>query len=457
MKSKNKEAPEFINHAYDIEIFSIFDDLRNKYPNDGTVDINEDIDNSTFFEMQEDSVVKALESEGIDLLQNNENRHYILPSSSDLYFHILGWKILTINPHKIDALLTYQSLIYIGNDIAQKDNFFGLVEFPVFQFVEANNYLNEDIRLEKIADWVNRNQADNYQTVNQNNYITQDGIHKTQHNPEMGISNITFSLELEFLKKQIQLLRSALFQCHLIDIQKNATYDIGLDRFDETIVDLDPQQIQINIDILLMDKTSEKLFAFLNNNFILAFKDRVEELRVIVESENLSFGSHASEYNFRQRLSLQLLSKIDAIYQVIKNVVPTENPDLNSDLKKLYTIPTNAQPEEILNFWLKLLSNNEKGKPYWNSEEEITHFVNQNFEGFNGVKGIKVFDPDMNKSELYQVIWTFFNRYGQTKTKRQYEYLLQNNFTKFKNANHVYSNIKDFGKAHLKKILSYLP
>ena len=115
-------------------------------------------------------------------------------------------------------------------------------------------------------------------------------------------------------------------------------------------------------------------------------------------------------------------------------------------------IPTKAKPEQILDFWLKLKSDNEKGDPYWESEEEIKHFVYQNFDGFPGVNEIEVFTPNMNKSELYQVTWTFFKRYGKRKTKRQYENLLLKNITQFKNARNVYSNIKDQFNNNLKRI-----
>lgn len=118
----------------------------------------------------------------------------------------------------------------------------------------------------------------------------------------------------------------------------------------------------------------------------------------------------------------------------------------------LLTIPTKASPDQILDFWLKLQGNNEKGEPYWNSRQEIEHFVNQNFEGFPGVDEKKEFTTNMNLSELKHVTWTFFKAYGKSKTKKQYENLLMQNFTKFKGAKDVYSNIKDQLNGHLKQL-----
>jgi len=119
----------------------------------------------------------------------------------------------------------------------------------------------------------------------------------------------------------------------------------------------------------------------------------------------------------------------------------------------LLTIPTKASPDEILTFWLKLGDNNEKGQPYWESKQEITHFVNQNFEGFSGVPELKEFTSNMNKSEMYQVVWTFLRRYGKYKTKRQYANLLEKNFTQFRGVKNLYGNIKDYSKDHLRRVI----
>lgn len=129
-----------------------------------------------------------------------------------------------------------------------------------------------------------------------------------------------------------------------------------------------------------------------------------------------------------------------------------ESKNRIGEFKKRMSIPTKATPSEILNFWLRLQGNNEKGEPYWESKQEIEHFVNQNFEGFEGVDEIKEFNPNMNKTELNHVTWTFLNRNGKSKTKRQYENLLIQNFKKFKDDKNVYSNIKDQNNEHLKSI-----
>jgi hypothetical protein len=58
----------------------------------------------------------------------------------------------------------------------------------------------------------------------------------------------------------------------------------------------------------------------------------------------------------------------------------------------------------------------------------------------------------MNKTEILHVTWTFFNKYGKIKTKRQYVNLLLKNFTKFKHTKNIYPNIADKGNRHLSNL-----
>jgi hypothetical protein len=133
----------------------------------------------------------------------------------------------------------------------------------------------------------------------------------------------------------------------------------------------------------------------------------------------------------------------------VKQMIKTEFIGNNH----LLNIPTKATKDEILDFWLRLRGNNEKGEPYWGNEKEIEHFVYQNFDVFPGVNEIKEFNPNMNKSELNHVTWTFYHYHGMSKTKKQYEKLLMQNFKKFKDGKDVYSNIKDQTNKHLSKLL----
>ena len=128
---------------------------------------------------------------------------------------------------------------------------------------------------------------------------------------------------------------------------------------------------------------------------------------------------------------------------------------MEKEKKKLLNIPTKAEPEVILDFWLRLQGKNEKGSPYWNNKDEIKHFVYQNFDGFPGVSEIKEFNPNMNKTDLYHVTWVFYKKYHVSKGKRQYAKLLVGNFTEFKNnaEEKVYPNIKDYLRNHLNSVI----
>jgi hypothetical protein len=149
---------------------------------------------------------------------------------------------------------------------------------------------------------------------------------------------------------------------------------------------------------------------------------------------------------------LFLINFVSQLHQFLKERIFINAKSSTTGTNKLMSISTNADKEQILNFWLKLTGNNEKGEPYWESEKEIEHFVNQNFDVFDGIDEIKEFNPNMNKSELNQVVWTFYHLYGVSKSKELYEKLLMQNFTKFKDGEYVYGNIKDYSKEHLKRL-----
>jgi hypothetical protein len=174
------------------------------------------------------------------------------------------------------------------------------------------------------------------------------------------------------------------------------------------------------------------------------------------KTDRLMLYDEIMKLNTPRILNVYYLDTIQPFFKHIQYLIRKDLQNLDqpavSEKKHLLSIPTEATPEQILNFWLKLQGDNEKGEPYWNSRQEIEYFVNQNFEGFPGVDEIKEFTPNMNKSEMYQVAWTFFTRYGKYKTKRQYENLLKKNFTQFRNTKNVYSNIKDHLKDHLRRV-----
>jgi hypothetical protein len=60
---------------------------------------------------------------------------------------------------KIEPLLSYQSVLFLGNEYASKDNFIGLLEFLIYDIVKEKVLPNEQIRLEKMVNWLERNRT----------------------------------------------------------------------------------------------------------------------------------------------------------------------------------------------------------------------------------------------------------------------------------------------------------
>ena len=142
-------------------------------------------------------------------------------------------------------------------------------------------------------------------------------------------------MEHKFLKDQIELLGLALLQFHLTDHINNSRNDPTLDRFDLTVNSIDIEGIRYNIGLLLLNNDPQKLYVFLNNNFIVQFEEKINILRSFVKKEKLNFGSHAIDYSRRQWLSLRLLSSIETISKIINDVqtnIPSEGKGFQSGL-----------------------------------------------------------------------------------------------------------------------------
>lgn len=149
-------------HEYDIDVFEILDQLRKKVE---LRKINkkrkgQELD---FLDAEEFFFVSDMRSKKCDLTKEQKIRHYILPSTSNSYYSYLGMKLLVIDIYRIEAVLTFQAPLFKGNYYAEIDNFLGLVEFIVFNYIKQSIFLDVGLRLEKIMNWVerNRNPSDN--------------------------------------------------------------------------------------------------------------------------------------------------------------------------------------------------------------------------------------------------------------------------------------------------------
>jgi len=189
----------------------------------------------------------------------------------------------------------------------------------------------------------------------------------------------------------------------------------------------------------LLTHTNNKLikkFPFRFNDLFQAMNKFIElyELRK-TEFESIDYKTLRS--NFPNFETLYLFNYYDLVFSNTNAVFNNFKEagikiKIKSGEEHLLSIRTKATREQTLDFWLVHLSNNKKGESSLMSEQDIEHFVNQNFEGFPGVDEIIEFTPNMYKSELNCITYKFFNKYGINGTKPQYVKLLQGNFTKFK-------------------------
>jgi len=195
------DEDSFSSHEYDIDVFQIFKELHSKYfklaenlsPKD--IEIIEKIDEDLQF------FIDFMKKEGIDITKNIEFSTYVLQSSSILYHYYLGLKILAIDPYKIEPLLSYQRVLFLGNYYASKYDFLGLVEFKVYESIKNSQYFDGNIRLEKIVNWVERNRQFIMDKSYYNNSI-QNGFDKANLVEEKIVS-----MDSEFARILVQKLK----------------------------------------------------------------------------------------------------------------------------------------------------------------------------------------------------------------------------------------------------------
>jgi len=145
--------PEVSRHIYDIDSFEILDNLKLKLSNNISF-LPAHLKDFEFLKINESVLIKQMKESGIKYNSHKKHRNFILPSSWNCYYIYLGYKILCIDVNRIEALLNFQSERYEGNHYGAADNFIGLVEFTLYQFVSTMNFFKEDERLEKIMNWV---------------------------------------------------------------------------------------------------------------------------------------------------------------------------------------------------------------------------------------------------------------------------------------------------------------
>ncbi len=150
--------PEVKRDAYSIDVFNVLDQISNIYMNNLKL-VPELFNTQNYFQEKENNFMNRAKKEGVDLSENQKYRNFIIPSSFDTYPDFLAFTLLVIDPIKIGLLLTYQSKMFLGNHYAEKNNFIGLVEHQIYNQVKNYDIFNQNIRLEKIVEWVKENKV----------------------------------------------------------------------------------------------------------------------------------------------------------------------------------------------------------------------------------------------------------------------------------------------------------
>ncbi|OFY97853.1 MAG: hypothetical protein A3K10_09855 [Bacteroidetes bacterium RIFCSPLOWO2_12_FULL_31_6] len=156
IKPEGYKFPQVTRYKFDIDVFHVLDQLKNIYINNPD-QVPEHLRDLSHINGLEDSFVKEAKELGIDLSDNQKYRNCVLSSVSNSYPTFLAYTLLVIDPYRIELFLSYQSQMYLGNHYAKKNNFLGLIEFQIYEQVKLYDILNQDIRLEKIMNWVERN------------------------------------------------------------------------------------------------------------------------------------------------------------------------------------------------------------------------------------------------------------------------------------------------------------
>ena len=227
MIEKEYNFPSSERHVYDIDVFEILDQLRTKLSANIEA-LPPDKRDLKFIDEEEEFFVSFMAKEGIDLTENKKYRNYILPSSNNLYHNFLGWKILSMDAYKIGPLLSYQSVLFLGNDYAPKDNFLGLLEYSTYTFVKGRIFFNEFMRLEKIVDWLERNRIFQLNKA-YNNDDNIDGTNETDETNQPAVSTKvrTVSMNPEFASILIEKLKQ-----YFPEVQHTNLYNLIMkDRF----------------------------------------------------------------------------------------------------------------------------------------------------------------------------------------------------------------------------------
>lgn len=156
MKFGNFIVQDSRQKAYDIELFSLLRQMKEKYKNFKERPFSDEYSNSEFFDVERKDILATLKNEGVDINSICEDEFYIVPVKSKHYNQLLAWKLLIVEQYEIAMTLEYQKAKYMKSN--PKARFHGFINFIIKGYVKSYCFPNETIRLDKITDWVLKEQ-----------------------------------------------------------------------------------------------------------------------------------------------------------------------------------------------------------------------------------------------------------------------------------------------------------
>lgn len=164
MKKVKDEDKVISSHIYDINVFEIVQSMNSYFKEN--FNLQEYESHKEDLKILYQSIIHKYKDSEVTESVNLKRKHLVLPSTNDSYHIFLAYKLLTCDPYRIQAILSYHSVLFQGNSFASNGNFVGLVEYNIYNLVRSTDRKNEVIRLDKIATWLENNRRFELQKAN---------------------------------------------------------------------------------------------------------------------------------------------------------------------------------------------------------------------------------------------------------------------------------------------------
>ncbi|MFN7912759.1 MAG: hypothetical protein ACK5QC_13125 [Bacteroidota bacterium] len=137
-------------HEYDIDIVDAYLKIEHLV---NTIKTNIGFNKEDYLNAMKQPVINYCAQADLPISQILEMKHPIIILSNSIGFEAyLGRTLIAFDVNKIEAILGYQNAIWMGNGL-----FASFIEHGVYNYVKNNSPFDNNIRLAKIMNWVERN------------------------------------------------------------------------------------------------------------------------------------------------------------------------------------------------------------------------------------------------------------------------------------------------------------